>query len=174
MPDKETTPRKQSPGGDYTSSDFATAPQQPPPPPPPQQPPPSGPKTSAQKCDEIFAELTSLEQQVESFAGMKNDKLFLKLDELLTRCVLRLDEIERGDEQINQTRKRLINHAHKLADRLEEISTRNASAIVPVGPTDVVPAGANPPPQQPSISNLINQFEANRTSSSSSPKQSTS
>ena len=61
-----------------------------------------------------------------------------------------------------------------LADRLEEISTRNASAIVPVGPTDVVPAGANPPPQQPSISNLINQFEANRTSSSSSPKQSTS
>lgn len=173
MSDKETTPRKQSPGGEYTS-DFATAPQQQQPQPQPQQQPPPGPKTSAQKCDEIFAELTSLEQQVESFAGVKNDKLFLKLDELLTRCVLRLDEIERGDEQINQTRKRLINHAHKLADRLEEISTRNASAIVPVGPTDVVPAGANPPPQQPSISNLINQFEANRTSSSSSPKQSTS
>lgn len=119
---------------------------------------------------------------MESFGGQKNDKTFLKLDELLTRCVLKLDEIDRGDEQVNQTRKKLINFAHQLADRLDEIATRNATAIVPVGDTtspEPEPKRSKSPDSEPpktpaSVSNLINQFEGTRKSSSSSPKQSTS
>ena len=70
---------------------------------------------------------------MDGFGGLKNDKLFLKIDELITRSLLKLDEIDRGDEQVNQTRKKLINYAHKLSDRLDEIATRNATAVVLVG-----------------------------------------
>lgn len=113
--------RKSPPGGN--SNEFATTqPQQ-------QQQP----KSAQQRCDEILAELTSLETEVDGFGGVKNDKLFLKIDELITRSLLKLDEIDRGDEQVNQTRKKLINFAHKLSDRLDEIATRNATAVVLVG-----------------------------------------
>ena len=76
-------------------------------------------KLAHDKCTEISDELKRLEKEIDAFVGTRTDKLFLKLDEMLTRCVLKLDEISRGDEKINETRKVLVNFAHQLADRLE-------------------------------------------------------
>jgi hypothetical protein len=129
-----------SPGTDYANSDFATpVPKQPSPPTTTQQSEAAAAtsvsqvnKIAQQKCDDVLNELNRLEKDVEGFAGVKNDKLYIKLEELLTRCLLRLDEIDRGEETINQNRKKLINFTHKLSDRLEEIATRNSTSLVPV------------------------------------------
>ena len=86
-------------------------------------------KTPQEKCNDMLAELEKLEKDVEAFEGTKNDKVFLKLEELLTRCLLKLDEIDRGDEQINLNRKKLINYTHTLTDKLEGIAASNASKV---------------------------------------------
>jgi hypothetical protein len=77
-------------------------------------------KSPQEKCEDVQNELNELEKQVNEFNGNKNDKLYLRLEELLTRCLLRLDEIDRGDERVNQMRKKLINFAHELTDMLEK------------------------------------------------------
>jgi hypothetical protein len=82
-------------------------------------------KSPHEKCKDILDELSNLEKDVESFEGVKNDKAYLKLEELLTRCLLKLDEIDRGDEQINMNRKNLINFTHTLTEKLEVIATAN-------------------------------------------------
>ena len=82
-------------------------------------------KSPHEKCKDILDELSNLEKDVESFDGVKNDKAYLKLEELLTRCLLKLDEIDRGDEQINMNRKNLINFTHTLTEKLEVIATAN-------------------------------------------------
>ena len=77
-------------------------------------------KTPQVKCDEIGTELHKLQRDVHSFAGHKNDKTYLKLDEMLTRCLLKLDEIDRTNDDVNQQRKNLISFTHELADELEK------------------------------------------------------
>ena len=86
-------------------------------------------KISNERCQNISNEINNLEKEVEKFNGRKGDKMFLKLEEFLTRCLLKLDEIERGDEQINQTRKRLINLANELSDKLDLKANSNKSII---------------------------------------------
>jgi len=43
----------------------------------------------------------------------------MKLEELLTRCLLKLDELDRKDENINAQRRTLIDFTNELADYLE-------------------------------------------------------
>lgn len=51
-------------------------------------------KTAQDKCDDIACELENLHQAVNQFSGNnKKDKNYLKLDEMLTRCLLKLDDI---------------------------------------------------------------------------------
>jgi hypothetical protein len=83
------------------------------------------PKSSQDKCEEVLHELNKLEKEVEQFSGRKNEKSFLKIDEYLTRCLLKLDEIERTDEKLNQIRKRLINYTQLLSDKLEARALMN-------------------------------------------------
>lgn len=103
-------------------------------------------KTVQQKCDEILDELKRYEKDVYEFGGKKGDKAYLKLEELLTRCLLKLDAIERGED-----RKRLINFTHVLSDKLEEIASKNSASNVNDPNTtpanDTVDALNNPAPQ---------------------------
>lgn len=46
----------------------------------------------------------------------------MKLDEFVTRCLLKLDEIERTDD-IFALRKSLIVRSNKILDRLEQIAS---------------------------------------------------
>jgi hypothetical protein len=84
-------------------------------------------KTPQDKCTDISNELNSLEIEINNFVGLRNDRAYLKLEELLTRCLLKLDEIDRGDEKINDMRKNLINFTHKLSDKLELAVSSNLS-----------------------------------------------
>lgn len=83
-------------------------------------------KTPQVKCDEIGNELSQLQEAVHDFNGLKNDKEYMKLDELLTRSLLKLDELDRSNEQVNQQRKTLIVFTHELADHLESKCQLNA------------------------------------------------
>lgn len=83
-------------------------------------------KTPQEKCEDVAKELERIEKDVEQFTGKKSDRSYLTLEELLTRCLIKVDEIERGDDQLNQTRKGLINMAHKLSDRLEGKAAENS------------------------------------------------
>lgn len=82
-------------------------------------------KTPQVKCDEIGNELHKLQHDVHTFAGQKGDKAYLSLDEMLTRCLLKLDEIDRSDDDVNQQRKNLISFTHELADELEKKSAQS-------------------------------------------------
>ena len=77
-------------------------------------------KTPQVKCDEIGNELHKLQHEVHTFVGHKNDRAYLQLDEMLTRCLLKLDEIDRNNNDVNQQRKNLISFTHELADELEK------------------------------------------------------
>jgi hypothetical protein len=85
-------------------------------------------KAAEDKCNEIYAELKKLDVQAETFAGRKDDKSFLKLEEFLTVCVLRLDEIERSDERVNQLRKKLIKFSDEITAKLEQRARENEAA----------------------------------------------
>lgn len=97
-------------------------------------------RTPKEKCDEIADELNRLQEEVHQFSGQKYDKNFLKLDELLTRCLLKLDEIDRSDENVNQQRKTLISFTHELADHLEN---KCQTSLVPLGERSLVLANTN-------------------------------
>jgi hypothetical protein len=84
-------------------------------------------KSPQEKCDDIANELSNLERDVDSFVGKKDDKQYLKLDEYLTQCLLKLDEIDRSDEKVNQTRRRLINLTQQLLEKLEKKSFKSPS-----------------------------------------------
>ena len=96
-----------------------------------QQPPPPQKtvKTPQEKCEDIKLELESLEKRIDNFNGKKNEREFLLLEELVTRCMLKLDEIEKGEEAFNQFRKSLIIYAHKLSDKLEQKCSKKDDEI---------------------------------------------
>ena len=104
--------------------------QQPAPQPPP---PPLVPavKTPKEKLDDIAKELEHLANEtgtVKSGCG-EGDKLYRRLDEYITRCLLKLDEIERSEE-INTFRKSLINLSNKLLDRVQSIASGTSEPTV--------------------------------------------
>jgi hypothetical protein len=78
-------------------------------------------RSPLEKLDEIGSKLDELDKSVNVYTNgtNKKDKQFLVLEEYLTRCLLNLDEIERGDERINDQRKKLINQTQRIIEKLE-------------------------------------------------------
>ena len=108
------------------ASDFAQ-PHQPSPQPEAQAnvpPVPQAPvKTPKEKLDEIEIELENLQNDLTTLKHGcgKKDKLYLKLEEFLTRCLLKLDAIEKTNEIVH-TRKGLIVATNILLYQLETIA----------------------------------------------------
>ena len=73
-----------------------------------------------QKCEEIKSEFENLEKEIESFSGTNKDLNYRRLDESITKCLLKLDEIEKGDESFKQFQKELTNYGLKLIEILEK------------------------------------------------------
>jgi len=69
----------------------------------------------------IVHDLVGLDRSVNDFKPGcgKEDKKFLKYEELLTRCLLKFDNIERNNEVLTKTRKELINLTQRLINKLE-------------------------------------------------------
>merc|ERR1712004_201237 len=96
----------------------------PPPPPPPQrqpQPPKLDPKDpSLQQLFKIQDNVNELVNQLDEFKGDKNSKEFKYLDEMLTRNLIALDEIESGGRpDVRQARKESINAINRCLSVLE-------------------------------------------------------
>ena len=96
----------------------------PPPPAPPQrqpQPPKLDPKDpSLQQLFKIQDNVNELVNQLDEFNGDKNSKEFKYLDEMLTRNLIALDEIESGGRpDVRQARKESINAINRCLSVLE-------------------------------------------------------
>ncbi|KAJ2939751.1 hypothetical protein O0L34_g17942 [Tuta absoluta] len=118
-------------------------PQQPPPKPQPQpqqpeQPPkqPTPPPTARPQPPDpitqilaIQTDVLNLMAEVENFAGAKKDKRYIYLDEMLTRNLIKLDNIEtEGKENIRNARKEAIKCIQKCIAVLEAKAESNANS----------------------------------------------
>lgn len=76
----------------------------------------------------IQTDVLNLMTEVENFAGTKNDKKYLFLDEMLTRNLIKLDTIETdGKENIRQARKEAIKCIQKCIAVLEAKAESNSN-----------------------------------------------
>ncbi|XP_041361358.1 GATA zinc finger domain-containing protein 10-like [Gigantopelta aegis] len=82
------------------------------------------PKTVEERNTEIIEGVVNtvrdLEAKVNVFNGLKVDKEYKYLEEMLTRCLIQLDAVEAGDhEQIRQARKQAVRMIQTALDLLE-------------------------------------------------------
>lgn len=113
---------------------------------PPPEPVPA--KDPLSKVESIQKEVEELKHQVEAFDGRsRSDKQFLMLDELLTRKLISLDDIDtEGKEDVRQARKDTIRSIQRCISLLEsripavgssEGRDENSGVLVPVGSMEV-------------------------------------
>jgi len=71
----------------------------------------------------VLHDIEQLEQSVNTFSGKKSDKIYLKLEEELTKKLLRLDEVNAsgapGEEEVRAERKAAIRKVQQTLDVLE-------------------------------------------------------
>lgn len=112
-------------------------PQQQKPAPPPQQqqqqPPPQQqqqPKTAIDHIQAIQKDVLALMDDVEKFTGKYRDKQYLYLDEMLTRNLLKLDNIDtEGKDNIRTARKEAIKCIEKCISLLEAKAAANSPEL---------------------------------------------
>ncbi|XP_044253700.1 BAG domain-containing protein Samui-like isoform X2 [Tribolium madens] len=96
-----------------------------------QVPPPQQPKPSTNPIDiiqSIQKDVSELMSQVEKFNGIPRDKQYLYLDEMLTRNLIKLDNIDtQGQENIRQARKEAIKCIEGCIGILEAKAAANVS-----------------------------------------------
>ncbi|CAB3253127.1 unnamed protein product [Arctia plantaginis] len=113
---RQTSPQQQAPSREQT---------------PPQPKEPTAVNDPITNILSIQTDVLNLMTQVENFTGAKNDKQYLFLDEMLTRNLIKLDNIETdGKENIRQARKEAIKCIEKCIAVLEakaESNTANKS-----------------------------------------------
>nr|XP_018905149.1 PREDICTED: BAG domain-containing protein Samui isoform X2 [Bemisia tabaci] len=121
------------------NSEHHKAEQAPPPPPPPAAPP--KPKTAMEKVEEVQKEVDDLRKQVDEFQGKsRQEKAYLYLDEMLTRELIKLDNIEtEGKEDVRMARKNAIKSIQNAISVLEsKVPLPPTSPVVDNSETSVV------------------------------------
>ena len=92
---------------------------------PPRQASPAPPPvklTPLQKIDQIRANNEEIMKRVDNFKGTKKDRDFLYLDEMLTRALISLDDIDPdGKDDVRQARKALIKDINSKISLLDKI-----------------------------------------------------
>ncbi|XP_013172276.1 PREDICTED: BAG domain-containing protein Samui-like isoform X1 [Papilio xuthus] len=122
QPPRQSTPPTQPPTQPPPQRHTPT----PPPQPKPQPPPANDPKTQILA---IQTDVLNLMSDVENFTGTKKDKRYLYLDEMLTRNLIKLDNIEtEGKENIRQARKEAIRCIQKCIAVLEAKAEKGSNA----------------------------------------------
>lgn len=78
---------------------------------------------------DILEEVENYEHEVDYFKGAYQDKQWKYLDEMLTRCMLKLDTIDTcGDMNLKQARKNALNYIQKVITKLENIEKAGEKA----------------------------------------------
>ncbi|XP_055854698.1 BAG domain-containing protein Samui isoform X2 [Episyrphus balteatus] len=99
-----------------------------------QGPPPATPHTmeSINKIQDIQRDVLNLMTKVENFTGLRSDKEYAYLDEMLTRNLLKLDTIDtQGKESIRLARKEAIKCIQASINVLEAKAEENAKTAQP-------------------------------------------
>ncbi|KAK6960095.1 BAG domain-containing protein Samui [Biomphalaria glabrata] len=173
--------RPQEPKPDYESGPRPTAQQQAPFTAPPQsapQPMPEvdsqlPPKSMEERAFEIINgvmnEVKSLEGEVNSFQGVKKDKQYRYIEEMLTRNLLKLDSVEAGDlENVRQARRQAVKYIEAAIDLLE---LKAVASEANFGQSSGVNNAPNPASSQMPSENTNNSFQPSETSAASPPPQ---
>lgn len=74
------------------------------------------------KVQQIVERVAKLEQEVKCFAGKKNDKKYLLLEELLTKELLALDSVDPdGRTDVRQARRDGVRRVQNILEKLEQL-----------------------------------------------------
>ncbi|XP_018023076.1 putative mediator of RNA polymerase II transcription subunit 12 [Hyalella azteca] len=109
--------------------------------PPPPPPPPPVKLTPLEKIEQVRSKTEEFMQKVDAFTGTKKDREFLYLDEMLTRALISLDDIDPdGNAEIRQARKNLIKDINSKISLLEKKASAGSAAAAeeksPAPPTE--------------------------------------
>ena len=78
------------------------------------------PNTPLGMIQKILADVQDLEDRVNKFRGLKTDREYKYLEEMLTRSILKLDGVESGnDDQVRQARRHAVKEIQGYLDQLE-------------------------------------------------------
>ncbi|CAL1532472.1 unnamed protein product [Lymnaea stagnalis] len=84
------------------------------------QPPKSQEEKAFEIINSVMNAVKSLEGEVNSFQGIKKDKQYRFIEEMLTRNLLKLDSVEAGDlENVRQARRQAVRYIEAAIDLLE-------------------------------------------------------
>ncbi|XP_050298270.1 BAG domain-containing protein Samui isoform X2 [Anthonomus grandis grandis] len=112
--------------------------------PQPQKPQPPGP---IEQIQAIQKDVSSLLEQVENFQGAPKDKNYLYLDEMLTRNLLKLDNVDtQGQDSIRSARKEAIKCIEKGIGLLETKANAN---VAPAEKMELQPSQEAEEPMSP-------------------------
>ncbi|XP_060896922.1 BAG family molecular chaperone regulator 3 [Labrus mixtus] len=79
------------------------------------------------KVQQIVERVAKLEQEVKCFAGKKNDKKYLLLEELLTKELLALDSVDpEGRVDVRQARRDGVRRVQNILEELEQLDVQPA------------------------------------------------
>lgn len=74
-----------------------------------------------EQLESIKAEMNDIATRVDNFSGVKSDKEYIYLDEMITSLLLKLDMIEsNGVDEIRNKRRQLVRHAQDCIEKLEQ------------------------------------------------------
>ena len=73
-----------------------------------------------EQLEQIYAEAESLEHKVNVFSGRKKDKEYMYMEEMLTRLIIKLDNIDsEGKDEIRSIRRKAVKTVQATLDHLE-------------------------------------------------------
>uniref|UniRef100_A0A6A7FXA0 Mediator of RNA polymerase II transcription subunit 12 n=1 Tax=Hirondellea gigas TaxID=1518452 RepID=A0A6A7FXA0_9CRUS len=143
-------------------------------PPSPQPHPPPVKLTPLQKIEKVRNDNEELMKKVDDFEGPKKGREFIYLDEMLTRALISLDDIDPdGHDEIRQARRALIKDINSKISLLEKkASAVPAKEPSPATSDSTATNGVKPESGGDSKpSEQINSSKDNQTSASSAPPQ---
>lgn len=74
-----------------------------------------------EQLESIKAEMNDIATRVDNFSGVKSDKEYIYLDEMITSLLLKLDMIEsNGVDEIRNRRRQLVRHVQDCIQKLEQ------------------------------------------------------
>jgi lipopolysaccharide biosynthesis regulator YciM len=76
--------------------------------------------TTLEQLEEIYKEAEDLEQKVNVFTGSKQDHEYRYMEEMLTRLIIKLDNIDSaGKDEIRRVRRKAVKTVQATLDHLE-------------------------------------------------------
>lgn len=100
----------------------------------------TGIETSLKKIENVLEELKTYVAEIQEFSGSLKDKKYRYLDEMLTRCMIKLDDVDTmGNENVRTVRKNAVKKVQAQIDLLEsKVNVENALETTSVNESQAV------------------------------------